>query len=208
MCTNHLPAVILSQMKNHFYMRAHPRRPWRFVGRVEESRRPSGSGFPGLRYRSGGLFHSTSGRRLLPSSRPFVPFHKPPSPSNPLRAAAPWLAAHPFWCSAIPEALAWSWLRFGELTMASFHFASARPPPLHQTQAKASSMAPHLVNPRPPHKPNLAASAAPVAPRRFSSRTRPPFGRPFSHPSKTPLRSIPQPIPPAAPRTIPAGGNT
>jgi hypothetical protein len=90
--------------------------------------------------------------------------------------------------------------------MASFHSAIARPPPLHQAQVKASSMAPHLVKPRPPHKPKLAASAAPVAPRRFSSRTRPPFGRPFSHPSKTPLRSIPQPTPPAAPRNSPAGG--
>ena len=85
MCTNHLPAVILSQMKNHFYMRAPPRRPWRFVGRVEESRRPSGSGFPGLRYRSGGLFHSTSGRRLLPSS---PPLRSIPQTTKPLQSLA------------------------------------------------------------------------------------------------------------------------
>ncbi len=42
--------------------------------------------------------------------------------------------------------------------------------------------------------------------RRFSSRTRPPFGCPSSHPSKTPLRSPPQPMPPAVPRNSPAGG--
>ena len=67
MCTNHLLAVILSQMKNHFYMRAHPRRPWRFGRWSRGVSKSVGVGLSGAPLRSGGLFHSTSGRRLLPS---------------------------------------------------------------------------------------------------------------------------------------------
>ena len=127
------------------------------------SRRPSGVGLSGaplsLRWFVPFHFETTA---PFSRRRPSVPFHKPPSPSNPLRAAAPWLSPSLLRCSATPEALSGSWFRFGELTMASFHSAIARPPPLHQAPNRASSVAPHLVYPYQPHKPKLSASAAPL----------------------------------------------
>ena len=130
-----------------------------------------------------------------------APLHFAPSPFNPLRAAALWLAAHPLGCSAISEALPWGWLRF-----VGFHFASLHEDRLRCTRPKPRPLPWLHILFIPGHRTSLSCrhpllqSLHGVLP---TAHDLPLVAR-FPNPAKTPLRSPPQPMPPAPPRTIPA----
>ena len=139
------------------------------------------------------------GRAFRGSAIAPVLFSKAPSPSNPLRATAPWQCPTLCRCSATLEAASWSWLRFGGFHFASLHedrlcYARPKPWPLPWLHT--------LFNPS--HRTSLSWRhlLLRLAPRRFSHRTRPPFGRQYPHPSH--LRSqCRQPHP----AQTPAGGH-
>ena len=131
-----------------------------------------------------------------------APLHFAPSPSNPLRAAAPQLVALPLGCSAIPEASPWGWLRFD-----GFHFASLHEDRLRCTRPNTRPLPWLHILLIPGHRASLSwrhpllQSLHGVLPTAHDLLS---VAR-FPNPAKTPLRSPPQPMPPAPPRTIPAG---